>query len=91
MTGVQFAIGAVKKIFHFATAFISAVGGGGQQASYSMGIGGCFPGLRRPECEADHLPPNSAEVKNTWSYASTTPIVFMAWCFIKHSDNLTVD
>jgi len=27
---------------------------------------------------------SSAEVKNAWSYASTPPHVFMAWCLIKH-------
>jgi hypothetical protein len=25
-------------------------------------------------CEADHSPPSSAEVKNAWSYTSTSPI-----------------
>jgi hypothetical protein len=29
-------------------------------------------------CEADHSPPTSAEVKNTWIYTSTPPYVFMA-------------
>jgi hypothetical protein len=30
--------------------------------------------LKRPEREADHSPPSSAEVKNAWSYTSTTKI-----------------
>jgi hypothetical protein len=34
--------------------------------------------------EADHLLPSSAEVKNTRSYTSTPPYVFMAWYLIKH-------
>jgi hypothetical protein len=29
------------------------------------------PGVKQPEREADHLPPTSAEVKNTWIYTST--------------------
>jgi hypothetical protein len=31
-------------------------------------------GVKRPECEADHSPPSSAEVKNVRSYTSTPPI-----------------
>jgi hypothetical protein len=31
-------------------------------------------GVKRPECEADHSPPSSDEVKNAWSYTSTPPI-----------------
>jgi hypothetical protein len=41
------------------------------------------PTQPRPEREADHLPPSNAEVKNAWSYTSTLPYVFMAWCLIK--------
>jgi hypothetical protein len=29
-----------------------------------MGIGGCSLRVKRPECEADHSPPSSTEVKN---------------------------
>jgi hypothetical protein len=36
------------------------------------------PGLKRPGREADHSPPTSAEVKNTWIYTSTSPYAFMA-------------
>jgi hypothetical protein len=36
------------------------------------------PGVRRPGHEADHSPPASAQVKNTWIYTSTPPYVFMA-------------
>jgi len=31
------------------------------------------PWVKRPGREADHLPPHSAEVKNTYSYTSTPP------------------
>jgi len=29
-----------------------------------------LPGIKRLECETDHLPPSSAQVKNVWSYTS---------------------
>jgi hypothetical protein len=35
------------------------------------------------------LPPSSAEVKNAWNFTSTLLHAFMAWYFIKHSDNFT--
>jgi hypothetical protein len=31
-------------------------------------------GVKRPEREADHSPPSSAEVKFSWSYTSTPPV-----------------
>jgi hypothetical protein len=52
-------------------------------ASYSMGTVGSFPGVKRPQREADHSPPSSAEVKDAWSYTSTPQYVFMAWCSVK--------
>jgi hypothetical protein len=36
--------------------------------------GALSPGVKRPGREADHSPPTSAEVKNTWIYISTLPI-----------------
>jgi hypothetical protein len=33
-------------------------------------------------------PPSSGEVKNSWSYTSTPPYFFMAWCLIKHKVHL---
>lgn len=33
-------------------------------------------------------PPSSAKINNSWSYTSPHPHVFMAWCYIKHWDNL---
>jgi hypothetical protein len=46
-------------------------------------------GVKRPEREADHSPPSSAEVKNSWSYTATAQYVFMAWCLVNHKDNFT--
>jgi hypothetical protein len=43
-----------------------------------MGTGGSFPGVKRPEREADYLPSTNAEVKKMWIYTSTTPYAFMA-------------
>jgi hypothetical protein len=41
-------------------------------------------GVKRPECEADHSSPSSAEVKNAWGYTSTPPIsLHGAWCYVK--------
>jgi hypothetical protein len=37
---------------------------GSRPASCPMGTDGPFPGVRRPEREADHSPPSSADVKN---------------------------
>jgi hypothetical protein len=36
------------------------------------------PGVKRPEREADHSPPASAEVKKIWIYTSTSPYSFVA-------------
>jgi hypothetical protein len=65
-------------------------GYGAQPASYPMGTGVSFSGVKRPGCEADHSPPSSAEVKNAWSYTSTPQYVFMEWCLVKHRDNFTL-
>jgi hypothetical protein len=42
-------------------------------------------GVKRQGREADHSPPFSAEVKNTWSYTSTPPYAFAVWCLVEHS------
>jgi len=48
-------------------------------ASYPVGIR-----VKRPECESDHLPPSSAEVRNEWIRASTLLYVFTAWYLVKY-------
>jgi hypothetical protein len=45
-----------------------------------------FNDTQRPGREADHSPPSSVEVKNAWSYTSTTQYVFVAWFLVKHRD-----
>jgi hypothetical protein len=46
-----------------------------QPASYSLGTGegggGFYAVVKRPQREADHLPPFSGEVMNEWRYTST--------------------
>jgi hypothetical protein len=36
-------------------------------------------GIKRPGREADHSPPSSAEIKNTWSYISTPHTSLWRW------------
>jgi hypothetical protein len=50
----------------------------GSPSLLSSGYRGTFP----PGREADHSPPTSVTVKNTWIYTSTPPYVFMAYCLI---------
>jgi hypothetical protein len=45
--------------------------------------------VKEPQRKAHHSLPSSAEIKNAWSYVSTPPYVFMAWCLIKHRGNFT--
>jgi hypothetical protein len=54
----------------------------------SGGRGGSFPGAKRPGCETHHSLLSSVEIKNAWSYTSTAPYVFTAWCLIKHHVNI---
>jgi hypothetical protein len=41
---------------------------------YPMGTGALSPGVKQQGREADHSPPTSVEVKQTWIYTSTPPI-----------------
>jgi hypothetical protein len=50
----------------------------GPPSLLSNGYRGLFPPeLKQSDREADHSPPASAEVKNTYIYTSTPPYVFM--------------
>jgi hypothetical protein len=62
---------------------------GAHPASYQMGIRGPFPGVKRPESEADHSPPSSAEVKECVKLYPHSQYVFIACCLVKHGDNFT--
>jgi hypothetical protein len=69
--------GRVKNFLHCVQ-----TGSGAHPASYPMGTGGSFPGVKRQGREADHSPPTSAEVKKMWIYTYTPPYAFMAYCLI---------
>ena len=45
---------------------------GTHQAPYSIGTWVLSRPVKRPGCEVDHLPLSTAEVKNEWSYTSTS-------------------
>jgi hypothetical protein len=47
---------------------------GAHPASYSMGTGDLYSEVKRSGHEVDKLPPTNAEVKNAWSYTSTSGI-----------------
>jgi len=53
----------------------------------SNDIGAIFPGVKRPELEADHSLLSSAKAKNAWRCTSIPPCVFMAWFLVKHKDS----
>jgi hypothetical protein len=65
------------------------IGSGAHPVSYPVGTGALSPGEHRPGHEADQSPPPSTEIKKEWSYTSTTPYVFMAWCLAITRDNFT--
>lgn len=46
--------------------------------SYSMGTGFFSPKVKRSAREVDHSPSSSSEVKNEWSYTSTSSCTFLA-------------
>jgi hypothetical protein len=52
--------------------------GFGKHPAYPMGTGALSQGVKRPGREADHSPPISAEVKETWVYTYTPPYIFKA-------------
>jgi hypothetical protein len=58
--GVRFSAGAKElSLLHSIQ-----TGSGAHPASYPMGTGGFFPGLKQPGCEYHHAPPCSADVMN---------------------------
>jgi len=46
-------------------------------------------GVKWPGHEAGHLHPYCAKINSTCSFTSVPPIVFMAWCLMKHKDIFT--
>jgi hypothetical protein len=64
--------------FIYISYFYVQTGSGVHPSSYTMGTGSSFPGVKRPEREADHSPPTSAEVKKMWIYTTTPLYALMA-------------
>jgi hypothetical protein len=54
----------------FSLLHIVQTGSGSHLASYPMGTGRSFLGVKRQGCEADHSLPTSAEIKKTLIYIS---------------------
>jgi hypothetical protein len=63
---------ARAEIFFFTTVSRTALGP--TQPPIQWVQGALSLGVKRPGREADHSPPSSAGVNNTWSYTSTPPI-----------------
>jgi hypothetical protein len=60
-------------------------GSGTHSASYPLGTGGAIsPGAKRPGLEANHSPPSSAKVKNTWIYTSIPPYALQEKLYLSH-------
>jgi hypothetical protein len=76
-TGRQRGRSRVPVTQDFPPLHIVQTGSGAHAASYPMGIGS-FSGVKRQGREADHSPPPSAEVKNTWISTSAPPHIFIA-------------
>jgi len=70
--------GAMMGFFLFATVSLPALGP--TQLPIQSVPSAPSPRVKRPGREADHSLPTSAEVKNVWSYTSTSQYVFMVWC-----------
>jgi hypothetical protein len=51
-------------------------------------LGAISLGKKLSGWEADHSPLSSVKVENAWRYISTPLHIFMAWCLIRHKDNL---
>jgi len=50
--------------------------------SYPPVQGAIYPGVMELGHEANHWPPTSVAVQKVWSYTSTYPHFFMAWCLL---------
>jgi hypothetical protein len=60
-------VGVLVPVGDFSLLLVVQTDSGAHPASYPMGTGGSFPGVKRPGREAGRSPPTSAEVKNTLS------------------------
>jgi hypothetical protein len=68
--------------------FHSAQTGTGTEPVTCTGGTWCsLSGVKRSGCKADSLPPSSSEVKNAWTYTTTSPYIFMVRYIIRNKDN----
>jgi hypothetical protein len=51
--------------------------------------GGLCPQLKRQGMKLAHSPPSRTEGNNPWSYISSAPFVFIAFCLIEHRHTFT--
>jgi hypothetical protein len=51
-------------------------------ASSRVGTGVLSLGIKWLGCDTDHSSPSNAEVKNVWSYTSTSLYISVAWCLM---------
>jgi hypothetical protein len=77
-----------KVIYLVFTRILLQTDSGTHSASYEIGTGGSFPGLKRPVRKSDNSLQSSAKVKNAWSYIAAPPYIFMTWCSVKHGIRL---
>jgi hypothetical protein len=70
--GVRAMVGARNVFLH-----VVQTSPGAHPASYIIDTGALSLVVKRRRREADHSPPTSAEVKETWVYTCTLPYAFM--------------
>jgi hypothetical protein len=63
----------------------TGTGGGGTQTSIQWVTGTLSQWVKKPGPEADHSPPSSADVKNSWRYTSTPIHLHYYYFLIKYS------
>jgi hypothetical protein len=80
---VRFPVGAGNFFLHHRVQNSS----GAHPASCPIGTRGSYPGVKRPDNEADHWPPSRTEVKE-WVKLYIR-YVFIAWSLVKRRDNFT--
>jgi hypothetical protein len=79
---------SLGKVWEFFLHHRIQTGSGTHPASNPMSTRGSFLRVKRPGRETDHSPPPSAQVKNSWSYASTPQYAFMARYSVKAQGHL---
>jgi hypothetical protein len=63
-TAKELGVALLKRGGYFPFLHVVQTGSGAEPDSYAICIMGSFLGVKRQECEANNLPPSSAEIKN---------------------------